>query len=81
MNVEVKLFAVAKQLVGDTAIELDVREGTTIGDLRSRLAAEYPDLAPLLPHVLFAVGSQYVGDSHAIVDATPIACIPPVSGG
>jgi molybdopterin converting factor small subunit len=81
MNVEVKLFAVARQLVGDDSIELDVDAGTTIGDLRTRLAAEYPDLAPLLPHVLFAIGSEYVGDEHPISDVTPIACIPPVSGG
>ena len=30
------------------------------------LASEYPQLAPLLPHVLFAVGSEYVrDDSHS----------------
>jgi len=81
MNVNVRLFAVAKQLVGDDSISLDVDAGSTIGQLRTRLAAEYPDLAPLMPHVLFAVGSQYVSDDHAIYDETPIACIPPVSGG
>ncbi len=81
LNIEVKLFAVARQLAGCDALSLRVPADSTIGDLRTRLAAEHPDLAPLLPHVLFAVGSEYVGDDHPITDVGPIACIPPVSGG
>ncbi len=81
LNITVKLFAVARQLAGCEAISLAVPAGSTIGELRTRLAAEHPDLAPLLPHVLFAVESEYVGDDHPIAGAAPIACIPPVSGG
>jgi molybdopterin converting factor small subunit len=34
-----------------------------------------------LPHVLFAVGSEYAGDERPIREGSQIACIPPVSGG
>ena len=81
MKVSIRLFAVARQLAGRETIELEVSPGTTIGQLRDRLAAEIPDLAPMLPHVLFAVGTQYAGDDEAIADGSQIACIPPVSGG
>ena len=81
MNVNVRLFAVARQLAGQESVALNVPEGCTVEHLREQLAAAYPELAPLLPHVLFAVGSQYVGDEHTLADTPEIACIPPVSGG
>jgi molybdopterin synthase sulfur carrier subunit len=81
MNVNVRLFAVARQLAGHESVMLNVPDGCTVAHLREQLAAAYPDLAPLLPHVLFAVGSEYVGDEHTLADSPEIACIPPVSGG
>ncbi len=82
MNVSVRLFAVARQLADDRpALSLEVPTGCTIARLREQLAAEIPSLAPLLPHVLFAVGSEYVGDDHVIAAGDALACIPPVSGG
>ena len=81
MNISVRLFAVARQLAGQTSVSLKVPDGCTVGQLREQLAAAYPELAPLLPHVLFAVGSEYVGDSHTLAQTPEVACIPPVSGG
>jgi sulfur-carrier protein len=81
VKVSVRLFAVARQLAGRETVEMEVSPGTPIGQLRAQLAAEIPDLAPVLPHVLFAVGSEYARDDQPIWADTPIACIPPVSGG
>lgn len=81
MNIKVRLFAVARQLAGKELVTVNVPEGSTVERLREQLAAEYPELAPLLPHVLFAVGSEYVGDGHTLAESPEIACIPPVSGG
>lgn len=81
MKLNVKLFAVARQLAGSDELGVDLPEGSTVGDLRDRLALEHPDLAPLLPHVLFAVGSEYVTDTKPLAEAMELACIPPVSGG
>jgi sulfur-carrier protein len=81
MNIQVRLFAVARQLAGHETVTLKLPEGSTVERLREQLAAEYPELAPLLPHVLFAVGSEYVGDTHTLAESLEIACIPPVSGG
>jgi molybdopterin converting factor small subunit len=81
VKVSVRLFAVARQLAGRETIELDVPPGCTIGQLRAHLAGEVSDLAGILPHVLFAVGSEYAGDEQPIREGSQIACIPPVSGG
>ena len=81
MNVRVQLFAVARQLAGRDAIELVLPDGATIGQLRQALGTEVPELRPVLPHVLFAVDSDYADDERLIPPAAAVACIPPVSGG
>jgi molybdopterin synthase sulfur carrier subunit len=81
MNVRVRLFAAARQAAGRDAVEVDLPPGATIADLRGRLAEEFPQLSAILPHVLFAVNTEYAGDSTPIPAGAEIACIPPVSGG
>jgi molybdopterin converting factor small subunit len=60
---------------------LVLADGATVGELRQVLAERRPELAHLLPHVLFAVNFEYAGDENAVPAAASIACIPPVSGG
>jgi molybdopterin converting factor subunit 1 len=81
VRVNVRLFAVARELAGRESIELDVPAGCTIGQLRTRLAAEVPELAGILPQVLLALDSEYARDDQPIPPSGQIACIPPVSGG
>lgn len=81
MNVRVQLFAIAKQLAGRDAVELTVPDGATLADVRRLLAEAVPALAPVLPHVLFAVNSQYAEEAAVIPPSASVACIPPVSGG
>ena len=81
MNVRIRLFAVAKQLVGASSIDISLSDGGTVGDLRRAMCEQYPQLNPLAPHILFAVGSNYADDSTTIPPDADVACIPPVSGG
>ena len=76
-----RLFAVARELAGSEVITLEVSEPCTIGQLRQMLAAQIPALSETLPHVLFAIGSQYVTDEAEVPPEADVACIPPVSGG
>jgi molybdopterin synthase sulfur carrier subunit len=81
MNARVQLFALARQLAETEFVELVLADGATVGELRRVLAERRPELAHLLPHVLFAVNFEYAGDENAVPSAASIACIPPVSGG
>jgi molybdopterin converting factor small subunit len=81
MMVRCRLFAAARDLAGRAQVELELAEPATIGDLRGRLAAEFPALAPLAPHLMFAIDADYVTDRTAIPPGADIAGIPPVSGG
>lgn len=81
MMVQVKLFAAARQAVGEPAIEIELREPATVADLRAQLVDRYPALAPWQSHLLFAVDQQYAADTQALDAQAEVACFPPVSGG
>ena len=81
MTVRVQLFAVARQLAGADAIELELAGGATVGDLRRALASQVPALAGLIGQMLFAVNAQYAADDAILPPRAEAACIPPVSGG
>ncbi len=81
MIVRVKLFAIARQLAEQDAVEIDLPAGATVGQLRSRLVAAVPRLAEVAPHLLFAVNLNLASDATEIPAGAEVACIPPVSGG
>jgi molybdopterin synthase catalytic subunit/molybdopterin synthase sulfur carrier subunit len=81
MKVELKLFAVARQLGGCDTISIDLPAGATVAALRAALAEQTPALAPILPRVMFAVNADYAVDETVIAAGAEVACIPPVSGG
>ena len=62
MNVQVKLFAVAKQLVGSETATVELPAQPTVADLRVALARDYPALSPTLASAVFAVNAEYAND-------------------
>ena len=81
MRIEVKLFALAKQLADSDTITVDLPPGAVVADLRRVLGEQCPSLADLLPHAMFAIDTQYANDDSPLTPDAEIACIPPVSGG
>lgn len=81
MKVQVRLFAAARQAAGSSTVELELPVGATVGQLRDRLAGEFPQLSALVRQAMFAVDAEYVRDGVEIRPGADVACIPPVSGG
>lgn len=81
MKVQIKLFAIAKQLGGADTLELELPNESTVETLRGALLDRIPDLKPMIGTLRFAVNSDYAGDDHVIRESDELACIPPVSGG
>jgi molybdopterin synthase sulfur carrier subunit len=81
MNVKVRLFAVAKDLAGSDAIELELPTGSTVADLRRTLFERFDRLKQFGPQLRFAVNAEFAGDQTAVTPNSDVACIPPVSGG
>lgn len=81
MNVRVRLFAAARQAADRPWLDLEMPQGTTVGQVRRRLRDELPQLAALLKQAMFAIDAEYANDQKEIPPQADVACIPPVSGG
>ena len=76
MRVRVKLFAALRERAGGGERELELGEGSTLGDVWPRL-----DLGPEPDGLLYAVNREYAARDRPLGDGDEIAVIPPVSGG
>lgn len=81
MKQTVRMFARAKDLAGSDSVEIETEDELTVARLKTLLAEQYPELEPMIPHLLIAVDMNYVSDSDIITENSEIACFPPVSGG
>ena len=81
MKVTVKLFAVARQRIGASAIDVEVSNSATVGQLRRAIADQFGALKEVVSHSRIAIANEYASDDARIPVAAEIAVIPPVSGG
>jgi molybdopterin converting factor small subunit len=81
MKVRVKLFAAAKELAGREELLIDLPQPATIARLRQAVLTTVPALEGIVPHSLWAVGTEYVRDDTELNENSDVALIPPVSGG
>jgi len=81
MNIEVQLFAAARDAVGDSPVSVTLSEAATVGELRKRLVQQFPNLNSMAKVLLVAVENEYADDDRSIHESDSVACFPPVSGG
>lgn len=81
MKLPVRLYARARDLAGADTVQIELESGATVGMLRTALLEAHPDLRPLGPSLLFAIGTDYATDAHPLEADSPVSCFPPVSGG
>lgn len=82
MQLDILLFAAAKDAAGSETIQLDVPERVSASDVLAAIGDQIPQLAGLLPSCRLAIDCAYVaGDFEIASNAKEIALIPPVSGG
>lgn len=79
-KVRILAFGIAREIVGQRELEIQLAEGHTVADLRSQLAASYPGVMGL-KSLFIAVNNEYATDAQVLNEADEIAIIPPVSGG
>jgi molybdopterin synthase catalytic subunit/molybdopterin converting factor small subunit len=81
MDVDIRYFAMIREIVGRSRERRTVAEGATAGDLFDVIAADHPRLERLKPVVLPMVNQVYVPIDHPLRDGDEVAFIPTVSGG
>ena len=79
--VRLLFFATFKDRAGASQAEIELPEGARVADLKARIAASYPALAPLLKHALVSVDQNYAFDEDLVPAGAEVALFPPVSGG
>lgn len=79
MNVRIKAFGIARDIVGGKEIVFPLH-GKTVGDLRKNLSAQFPPLDKL-NSLFIAVNHEYAADAAPLSETDEVALIPPVSGG
>lgn len=81
VKVDVRYFAMIREIVGTPAQRRQLAAGATAGDLFDALVREYPRLERLRPITMLMVNQAYVEREHVLADGDEVALIPPVSGG
>lgn len=80
MNLTIALFGIAREIVGQSSLEVAVPAGQSAAGLLAALRAQYPALAGLRS-LAVAVNNEYATGDEPLHERDEIALIPPVSGG
>ena len=81
MRIRVLAFAVARDILGNEEVVVDLNDDATLIELKAALGEEYPEAAEIVTRSAFALNQQYILDDRALEDGMQLALIPPVSGG
>ena len=65
----------------DRHVDVDAPEGSTVGEIRERLAAGHPRAAEVLQRSRACLAGTIIGDDRALAAGDEVEFLPPVSGG
>lgn len=80
MKLKITAFGIAKDIIGDRHLQMEVDGSLSIGDLKKKLVVDFPAFADLAS-LSFAVDEEYQADDFVLADQQQVIIIPPVSGG
>lgn len=80
LKVKILAFGISKDILGTSAINLELDQHATVGQLKAKLCAEHKEFQKL-SSLMIAVNSEYASTDTILNENDEIALIPPVSGG
>jgi molybdopterin converting factor small subunit len=81
MLVSVSFYSYFKDLTGCANATEELADGSTLGDLFSRLVVRFPKLEPMQKATLMAVGVDYQDRTYVLREGDEVSLFPPVQGG
>ncbi len=81
MRCEVLLFANLAEAIGTDRLAIDLDEGSRVGDVLDKLAAEHDAIGQMRRVLAVAVNERYCPADAELNDGDVVALIGPVSGG
>jgi len=76
----IKAFGIAKEILGNSSIDIEPDTVLTVGQLKDYLFENYPEMIKLKTMAI-AVNQSYASDEMLLTEGSEIVIIPPVSGG
>lgn len=80
MKIQVLLFGIIADLIGETSIDLNLKDAASIKDFKEEIILQFPQLKNYTTYAV-ALNETYAQDDAVIKKEDIIAIIPPVSGG
>ena len=80
MKIEIIAFGIAKDILKDKSVHVDVDRGSSVADIKEKLVQDFPDFGALAS-LRLAVNAEYVADDYELQKNDEVVLIPPVSGG
>jgi molybdopterin synthase sulfur carrier subunit len=80
MKVKILCFGITKEIMGGFEKEIELKDGDSVNDLKTKLLADYPDFSRLTS-LRIAVNEAYGNDTQILTERDEVVLIPPVSGG
>jgi MoaE-MoaD fusion protein len=81
MQIRLKFFAVVRERLGRSEMDIDLPEGSTIADARAVVDELAGEAAPLIQRSMTMLNQEYASPEDLLSDGDELAFIPPVSGG
>lgn len=81
MRINVRFFAVLKEMAGADSIRLEMERGSTLADLKEKLKKKYGKSLWLNRSIVFAVNGSVSKEDVQLNEGDEVALLPPVSGG
>ena len=81
IKIYVVFFAGARDIVGQSRLEIEIPALTTVAELRELLLVRFPKLENLARRAAFAVNEIFVLTDTLLVENDEVAFLPAVSGG
>ncbi|ETX05113.1 MoaD/ThiS family protein [Candidatus Entotheonella palauensis] len=81
MHIQIKLFALLREIAGTDTVALEVPEAANAGQALHKLSQQHPALQPYLENVRLALKMDFVDAAAHLEEGDELHLIPPVSGG
>lgn len=81
MQLRIKLFARLREELKQESLLVELRDRSTVAELRTVLAEAFPNQQSLLMQCRIAVNLEFVEPEQVLLATDELALIPPVSGG
>jgi molybdopterin converting factor subunit 1 len=81
MNISILLFASLKQRFQRDTIDLEISEGTRVGDIFGMITKNCEEAEALAKCTLCAINENHVSKNTLLQDGDTVALLPPMSGG